>query len=62
MNNNIKIKNAIELGVNIWKNLDAIQKIYLKCKTYGVEINYNAYKIFKKKSLSFEREYFRIYY
>lgn len=33
MNNNIKIKNAIELVANIWKNLVAIQKIYPKCKT-----------------------------
>jgi spore coat polysaccharide biosynthesis protein SpsF len=52
INNNIKIKNAIELGANVGLNLDAIKRIYPKCKTYGVEINYNAYKILEKKHLA----------
>ena len=49
INNDVKIKNAIELGANIGLNLDAIKKIYPNSKTYGVEINYNAFKILKKK-------------
>lgn len=49
INNNIKIKSAIELGANIGLNLDTVKKIYHKSKTLGVEINYNAFKILEKK-------------
>ena len=49
INNNIKIKSAIELGANIGLNLDTIKKIYPRSKTYGVEINYSAYNILKEK-------------
>jgi len=49
INNQIKIKSAIELGANIGLNLDAIKKIYPNSKTYGVEINRNAFNILKSK-------------
>ena len=52
INNNIKIKSAIELGSNIGLNLDALKKIYPKIKTFGVEINNSAFNILKKKHLA----------
>tara|TARA_X000000368_G_scaffold406338_1_gene384463 strand:+ start:325 stop:930 length:606 start_codon:yes stop_codon:yes gene_type:complete len=49
LENKINIKSVIELGSNIGLNLDALKKIYPECKTYGVEINKDAFKILKKK-------------
>ena len=49
INNDIKIKSAIELGANIGSNLDTIKKIYPKSKLFGVEINRNAFNILKSK-------------
>ena len=49
LENKINIKSVIELGSNIGLNLDALKKIYPECKTYGVEINKDAFKILSKK-------------
>lgn len=49
LENKIMISSVIELGSNIGLNLDALKKIYPNCKTYGVEINKDAFNILKKK-------------
>ncbi len=49
LENRINIKSVIELGSNIGLNLDALKKIYPDCKTFGIEINKDAYKILSKK-------------
>ena len=58
LNNNIIIKDALELGANVGYNLDAIKKIYPNSKTFGIEINEKAYKIGKKKHIYFNSSIF----
>jgi len=52
INNNIKIKSAIELGSNVGLNLDALKIIYPKIYTLGIEINKSAFNILKKKHIA----------
>ena len=49
LENKVNITSVIELGSNIGLNLDALKKINPECKTYGVEINKDAFKILSKK-------------
>ena len=45
----IFLESAVEIGPNIGHNLDALKKIYPHLKTFGIEINKDAYKILRKK-------------
>lgn len=49
INNNVILNNVLELGCNKGQNLNALKLIYPKIKTYGIDINKNAYLICKKK-------------
>jgi len=55
LNNNVLIKDALELGANVGCNLDAIKKIFPNTKTFGVEINKKAFSIGKKKHVYFNK-------
>jgi len=57
LENKIMIKSVIELGSNMGLNLDALKKIYPNLKTFGVEINRDAFKILKKKHKSANKSF-----
>ena len=50
LENKVMIKSVIELGSNMGLNLDALKKIYPNLKTFGIEINKDAFKVLKKNT------------
>ena len=46
--NNIKFKNIFEIGTNNGVNLNAIKSLNKDIKTFGLELNKNAFDIARK--------------
>ena len=57
LENKVMIKSVIELGSNMGLNLDALKKIYPNLKTFGIEINKEAFKVLKKNHKSVNKSF-----